>query len=76
MQEFGDMGKYLILAGVFLIIFGLIFTFWGKIPFLGHLPGDFSFQKGNISFFIPLATSIIISLVLTIVINLFIRLIK
>jgi hypothetical protein len=74
--EMGDMGKFLIIIGVFLVVFGLIFTFWSKIPFLGHLPGDFSFQKGNVSFFFPLVTSLVISLILTVVLNLIFRLFK
>ncbi len=76
MLEFGDMGKLLIIAGAFLIIFGLIFTFWSKIPFLSHIPGNFSFQKGNVTFFFPLAASLIISLILTIILNIILRLFK
>ncbi len=76
MLEFGDMGRLLIIAGVFLIVFGLIFTFWSKIPLLGHLPGDFSFQKGNVSFFFSLVTSLVISLILTIILNIILRLFK
>jgi len=76
MFEQMDMGRLLIIIGVFLIIFGLIFTFWSKIPFLGQLPGDFSFQKGGTSFFFPLATSLIISLILTIILNIVLRLFK
>jgi hypothetical protein len=68
-----DMGRLLIIAGIFLIVFGLIFTFWSKIPFLGHLPGDISIQKGNVSFFFPIATSLIISLILTVILNLIFR---
>jgi hypothetical protein len=71
-----DMGRLLIIIGVFLIVFGLIFSFWSKIPFLGQLPGDFSFQKGGVSFFFPLATSLVISLILTVILNVFLRLFK
>ncbi len=76
MFEFANMGKILIIAGVFLIIFGLIFIFWTRIPFLGHLPGDFSFQKGGVSFFFPLVTFLVISLILTIIINVVMRFFK
>jgi len=76
MLELGNMGKTLIIVGAFLIIFGLIFIFWNKIPFLGHLPGDFSFQRGNFNFFFPLASSLIISLILTLIVNLVFRLFK
>lgn len=73
MLEIESMGKILIIAAIFIIIFGLILTFWSKIPLLGHLPGDFFWQRGNISFFFPLVTSLVISLILTVVINLVLR---
>jgi hypothetical protein len=71
--ETGDMGKILIIIGIFFIVFGLIFTFGSKIPFLGHLPGDFSWQKGNVNIFFPLVSSIFISLILTVILNLVFR---
>jgi hypothetical protein len=73
---FSDTGKILIIIGVFLVVFGIIFVFWGRIPFLGRLPEDIAVQKGNVSFFFPLATSIVISLVLTVLLNLFFRLFR
>ena len=63
----------LVLAGVFLILVGLLFVFWERIPYLGRLPGDFVFQKGSFRVFIPVVTCIIISVVLTIVINILLR---
>lgn len=59
-------GKFLILTGVIIIIAGLILTYSGKIPFLGRLPGDFSFKGKNYSVYIPVATSLLISLLLSI----------
>ena len=67
---FQDIGKFLILAGIFLILFGILFVFWQRIPFLGKLPGDIVIQKKGFGFFFPLATCLVISLVLTILINL------
>ena len=72
-MEFQNLGKLIILAGVFLIIFGLLLTFSGKLPFIGKLPGDFVFKRDNFSFYFPLATSIILSIILTLVINFFLR---
>ena len=66
---FQDIGKFLILAGIFLILFGALFVFWQRIPFLGKLPGDIVIQKKGFGFFFPLATCIIISVVLTLLIN-------
>jgi hypothetical protein len=45
----------------------------GRIPFLGRLPGDISFSRGNTHVYIPLMTGIVISVVLTVVLNLFFR---
>jgi hypothetical protein len=68
------MGKLLILGGVFLTLLGLLMVFWHRIPFLGKLPGDIFFQKGDFRFFFPLVTCLILSALLTILINLIIRL--
>ena len=56
------MGRTLIIAGVVLIVIGVAIT-WG-LP-LGRLPGDFSVRRGSVGFYFPLATSIVISLLLT-----------
>lgn len=76
MFAFSGVGKFLILAGVFLILFGLLFIFWERIPFLGKLPGDLMIQRGSFRLFIPVVTCIIISLVLTILINIVLRLFR
>ena len=76
MVAFSGVGKFLILAGVFLILFGLLFIFWERIPFLGKLPGDLMIQRGSFRLFIPVVTCIIISLVLTILINIVLRLFR
>lgn len=55
------MGKLFIIAGIVLVVIGLIWTF------IGRLPGDFTFQKGNVTFHFPLMTSIIASIVLTLI---------
>jgi len=68
------LGKILILAGVFIVILGLLLVFWGKVPLLGKLPGDMLLQKGNFQFFFPVVTCLVISAILTIVVNLIIRL--
>lgn len=70
MAEFGRM---FIIFGVILVAIGLFFVLGPKIPFLGKLPGDIFIKKGNFTFYSPIATSIIISIILTIIINLFFR---
>ena len=74
MSSFEPLGKLLILSGVFIVILGLLVTFWGRIPLLGKLPGDIFLQKGNFRFFFPIVTCLVISGVLTIIINLLMRL--
>ena len=74
MSNFEPFGKLLILGGVFIVVLGLLLTFWNRIPFLGKLPGDIFLQKGNSQFFFPIVTSLVISAVFTIIINLIIKL--
>jgi uncharacterized membrane protein HdeD (DUF308 family) len=60
------LGKILIIAGIVLILFGLLFIFDSKLP-LGKLPGDIVIKKGNFTFYFPLGLSIIISIILTLI---------
>ncbi len=68
---FDSMAKLLILMGVVLLVLGGLLLLAGKIPFLGRLPGDIAFRRGNWGFYFPLTTSIVISLLLTLLFNLF-----
>ncbi len=63
-------GKYIILAGLLIVIAGmLIYFFHDKLNWFGKLPGDFRYEKENFKFYFPLTTMIIISLVVTLLIN-------
>jgi hypothetical protein len=62
------MGKLLILFGGVLIIVGLLIEYGAKIPYLGRLPGDIVVENKNYKFYFPIATSILISILLTLVI--------
>jgi uncharacterized membrane protein YidH (DUF202 family) len=61
----GALGKMLILLGVFIILIGLLLLIGEKIPWIGRLPGDILIKKERFTFYFPLATSIIISIILT-----------
>ncbi|NOY88314.1 MAG: DUF2905 domain-containing protein [FCB group bacterium] len=65
-----QLGKLLILFGVLFVITGLILLFIDKIPFLGKLPGDIFINNGKVKIYIPLVTSIILSVLFTIILNL------
>ncbi len=71
-----DLGKLLILFGVVIVLVGAVLLLAGRVPFLGKLPGDFTFSAGGVSCFFPLATSIILSIILTVLLNLIIRVVK
>jgi hypothetical protein len=60
-------GKILIFLGIILVFIGILFVFSGKIPWLGKLPGDIYIKKENFVFYFPLATSIFLSVALSII---------
>ena len=62
-----NLGKLLIVLGVIVIVIGGLLLFSGKIPWIGRLPGDILIQKKNYTFYFPLATSIIISMIITLI---------
>ncbi len=67
------LGKWLILAGTVLIAAGLLVWFFGKWIRLGHLPFDFSFQRGRFSFYFPLGTTLLLSIILSLLLNIILR---
>lgn len=73
MTPFESMAKMLIFAGVLMVLLGGLLFLGGKIPGIGKLPGDIFFRKGNFSFYFPLATSILLSILLTVILNIFFR---
>ncbi|ACH40351.1 hypothetical protein Gbem_3356 [Citrifermentans bemidjiense Bem] len=68
-----SLGKSLIILGLVIAAVGALFTFAGRFPWLGRLPGDIYVKKENFTFYFPLATSIIISLLLSLILWLFRR---
>lgn len=71
-------GKILIFAGLVLLAVGLtvglILHYAERIPFLGKLPGDITFERGNFRVYIPIATSLLISILITLVLYIINRL--
>jgi Protein of unknown function (DUF2905) len=65
-----QLGRVLILLGGVLLALGLCLTLFGRLPLLGRLPGDFVYRRGNLSFYFPLATSLLISVLLTLLLAL------
>lgn len=61
------IGKFLVILGIVIAAVGGILFFSGKIPWLGKLPGDIIVQRKNFTFYFPLATSILLSVLLTLI---------
>lgn len=66
------MGKLLLILGIVVAVLGLVFVLVGR-GIAPRLPGDLSFGRGNFRVFVPLGTSLLVSVVLTILLNLFLR---
>ena len=64
-----EAGRLLLIFGVLLVVIGGALMLFGRL----HLPGDFTFRSGNVTVYVPLATSIIVSIAATIVLNLVLR---
>jgi hypothetical protein len=66
------LGRTLMVLGIVLLLLGVILTYSNYLPFarLGRLPGDISIRKGNFSFYFPLTTCILFSVLLTLIIYL------
>ena len=67
-----DVGKLLLILGCLIALVGLIFVLWPGLP-LGRLPGDLRFRVGGGTVFVPLATSILLSILLTLLLNFLFR---
>jgi len=64
------LGKGLVLVGLMLMAAGALLWVLGRVPYLGRLPGDIYIRRGNASFYFPLATCIILSLVVSVILSL------
>jgi len=68
-----DLGRFLIVLGLVVVLAGALLLVMPRIPWLGRLPGDIVVQRERFTFYFPLATSIVVSVVLTLLLNLFWR---
>ncbi|MCA9392626.1 MAG: DUF2905 domain-containing protein [Candidatus Omnitrophica bacterium] len=64
------MARILIITGAILILLGGLLTFLPKIPWLGRLPGDILVKRENLTFYFPLATCILLSLLINLILYL------
>lgn len=73
MNPWGTMARMLIAGGALLLIVGLAILAFDKLGPNWRLPGDIFFRRGNVAFFFPLATCILLSIILSILLNYFIK---
>jgi len=73
MNELGTIGKFLMIAGLSLVVLGSLVWLLSKVHFLGRLPGDIRIERPGFTCLIPLASSIILSILLTILLNVVVR---
>jgi len=66
MFDMSSLGKSLILFGAILVVLGAVLALGGKLSWFGRLPGDICIQKKGVSFYFPITTSIIISVIMSI----------
>ena len=64
------IGRALIAFGLLIALAGVVLLLVGRVPWIGRLPGDIHVQRGNFTFYFPLATSLLLSVVLTLVLYL------
>jgi hypothetical protein len=69
----GDLGRMLMFAGAGLFVVGALLFLAGRIPGLGNLPGDITVQRGNFTLYAPIGTMIVVSIVLTLIVNVIAR---
>jgi len=68
-----DLGRLLILFGVILVVVGVALLWGPKIPWLGRLPGDIVYKSDRVTFYFPIVTCVILSVLLSLVMWLFRR---
>ena len=60
-MELGQLGKFVLLVGAVLVLLGALLLVLGKVPFLGKLPGDIRVERENFSFYFPVVTCLVLS---------------
>jgi hypothetical protein len=72
--NFSGLGRILVVVGAVTLLTGLLFMALGRFPWAGRLPGDITVKRENVTVFMPLGTMLLVSLLLTLVLNVVLRL--
>ena len=68
-----DLGRFLIVLGAAAVLIGVLLVLAPRIPWLGRLPGDVLIRRGTFTFYFPLVTCLVVSVILTLILNFFWR---
>ena len=72
-EHMTDLGRTFIVLGLVLVVVGLALSVLPRVPGLGHLPGDIHIERENFSFHFPLVTCLVVSVVVSLILNLIFR---
>jgi hypothetical protein len=72
-MDLATIGRLLITFGIVVLVVGILLVIVGRVPFLGRLPGDVVFHRNGFTLFLPIATMILVSIILTVLLNIFFR---
>ena len=76
MVNLSDLGRLLLVIGGAIVLLGAAVLLAGRVPWLGRLPGDILIRRGNSTIFIPIVTCLVVSLILTVIINVVLLLLR
>jgi hypothetical protein len=71
--DVSHLGRLLVIGGILLAVLGVVVLLAGRVPLLGRLPGDIVYRKGGTTFYFPLVTCLLLSLILSVLLSLFRR---
>jgi membrane protein implicated in regulation of membrane protease activity len=70
---FTDLGRLMMVVGALIFVVGLLIALGGRLLWFGNLPGDIAIERDNFRMYVPIGTMIVVSLLLTVVLNLVMR---
>jgi hypothetical protein len=66
-DDFASLGRWLVVVGIVIAVVGASLVLVPRVPVLGHLPGDVRIERGGVTIYVPLATMLLLSIVVSLV---------
>ena len=64
-------GKWIILAGILIVLVGVVISIFGRLPYIGRLPGDFVIRRAHSTIYVPVTSCVLLSIMISIFLRLF-----